>query len=186
MNDFRNRPASGVQPCRLTTKDRAILETMLERCREPHGEYAALLRRKLAGARLWLGGDIPAGVVTMNSRVIFRVDGGPLQTRIVAQSPVVGMVGLLLPVTSLRGLALLGLAEGESIRLGTGEASVCLTVEAVAYQPEAAQREAERQREHRPRLRLVHDAGHGPAPAFRPAFAMRGPDGDDDPGPSAA
>jgi hypothetical protein len=33
MNDFRNRPVSGVPPCRLTTKDRAILETMLERCR---------------------------------------------------------------------------------------------------------------------------------------------------------
>jgi regulator of nucleoside diphosphate kinase len=185
MNDFRNRPASRGSPCRLTAKDHAILETMLERCREPHGEYAALLRRKLAGARLSLDGDIPAGVVTMNSRVIFRADGGPLQTRIVAQSPVVGMVGLLLPVTSLRGLALLGLAEGETIRLGTGEASACLTVETVAYQPEAAQREAERRRAG-PHLRLVHDAGHDAAPVFRPAFAMRGPDGDDDPGPSAA
>ncbi len=29
-------------PCRLTTKDHAILETLLERCPEPGGAYAAL------------------------------------------------------------------------------------------------------------------------------------------------
>lgn len=171
-----------VRPCRLTPKNHAILTALLERCREPHGDFAVLLRRKLVGARLWHADEIPADVVTADSRVIFRAGGGPLQTRIVARSPVAGPVGLLLPVTSLRGLALLGLAEGESICIGEGEGSVRLTVEAVAYQPETAQREALRRKEQGPRLRLVHSTDRWETPAAPP----RAPDGLDDPGPSVA
>lgn len=166
-------------PCRLTTKDYAVLETMLERSREPAGAHAALLRRKLAGAGLWLNEDIPADVVTLNSRVAFRAGDAPATTRIVAQAPIDGLVGMLLPVTTLRGLALLGLAEGESVTFGLDETT--LTVLEVAYQPEAAQREAQMLRvpPARPALRLVHSAPE-------PAFAPRGFGGSDDPGPSAA
>jgi len=168
-------------PCRLTTKDYAVLETLLERSLDPRGAHATLIRRKLAGAGLWLSEDIPADVVTINSRVAFRVDDAPATTRIVAQAPVDGLVGLLLPVTTLRGLALLGLAEGEGIRVGPDEAT--LTVVEVAYQPEAAQREAQllRTPPRRPSLRLVYSAPE-PAGTFgRGRFA-----GGDDPGPSAA
>jgi regulator of nucleoside diphosphate kinase len=179
-------------PCRLTTKDHAILETLLERCPEPNGAYAALLASKLAGAGVWLSRDIPAGVVTLNSRVLYRVDGGPTETRIVAQSPAGGpVVGLLLPLTTLRGLALLGLAEGESITFAEGEAEVTLSVQAVAYQPEAARREAQlsRAEARSPVLRLVHSTSDLPEP--EPAQPSRyvlshGFDDDNDPGPSAA
>lgn len=176
-------------PCRLTTKDHAILETLLERCPEPGGAYAALLARKLAGAGVWLSRDIPAGVVTLNSRVLYRVDGGPAETRIVAQSPVGGpVVGLLLPLTTLRGLALLGLAEGESVSFEESEAEVTLSVQAVAYQPEAAQREAQLSRAARgPALRLVHSASGLPEPARPSRYVLsHGFDDDNDPGPSAA
>ena len=167
-------------PCRLTTKDYAILETLLERSREPGGAHAALLRRKLAGAGIWLNEDIPADVVTVNSRVAFRVNDAPSETRIVAQAPIDGVVGMLLPVTTLRGLALLGLAEGESIAAGADT----LTVVEVAYQPEAAHREALRLRipPTRPVLRLVHSAPPEPVRVFD----TRGFGPPDDPGPSAA
>lgn len=164
-------------PCRLTTKDYAILETMLLRCREPDSPHASLLKKKLSDAGIWLSADIPPDAVTINSRILFRVDDSPAQTRIIAQTPVSGVVGMLLPVTSIRGLALLGLAEGESIEVAETPGCVTrLTVVEVAYQPEAAQREAQRLRS-RPRLRLVHSAA-----AHADAIA-----GDwDDPGPSAA
>jgi regulator of nucleoside diphosphate kinase len=164
-------------PCRLTTKDYAVLETMLERSREPCGAHATLLRRKLAGADIRLNEDIPADVVTINSRAAFRVNDAPAETRIVAQAPIDGLVGMLLPVTTLRGLALLGLAEGESIMIGADK----LSVVEVAYQPEAAHREALRLRMPRakPVLRLVHSA-----PEL--AFGVGRLDASDDPGPSAA
>lgn len=177
-------------PCRLTSKDHAILEALLERCPEPGGAYAALLARKLAGAGVWSGRDIPADVVTLDSRVLYRVDGGPAQTRILARSPAGSpVVGLLLPLTTLRGLALLGLAEGESVTFEEGDAEVTLSVQEVAYQPEAARREAQLTRAdaRRPTLRLVHSAPDLPAPSprFRQVLSHGFHDGDD-PGPSAA
>lgn len=177
-------------PCRLTTKDHALLETLLERSLEPGGAYAALLGRKLAGAEVGPGRDIPAGVVTLNSRVIYRVDGGPAKTRIVAQSPVGGpVVGLLLPLTTLRGLALLGLAEGESVTFEEGGAEVTLAVQTVAYQPEAARREAQPggTAPRGPALRLVHSASAVPEPAQPSRYVLsHGFNDGDDPGPSAA
>ena len=162
--------------CSLTTKDYAILETMLERCAEPNGAYASLLRRKLSGAGIWLSADIPPDVVTINSRVAFRANDGPAQTRIVAQAPIHGLVGLLLPVTALRGLALLGLSEGESIVIEERDgAGTVLTLTQVAYQPEAAHREAQRQRV-RPGPRLVYSA----------AATVACRDNDDGPGSPAA
>ncbi len=164
--------------CRLTTKDYAILETMLERCAEPNGPYASLLRRKLSGAGIWLNADIPPDAVTINTRVTFRANDGQAQTRIVAQAPIHGLVGLLLPVTTLRGLALLGLSKGESITFDEGDGTdTVLTVTKVAYQPEAAQREALRQRVPQG-PRLVYSAAE---PAYGPMRAL-----DEDPGPSAA
>jgi regulator of nucleoside diphosphate kinase len=164
--------------CRLTTKDYAILETMLERCAEPNGPYAYLLRRKLSGAGIWLSADIPPDVVTINTRATFRANDEPAQTRIVAQAPIHGLVGLLLPITTLRGLALLGLSKGENIAFDEGDGSdTVLTVTKVAYQPEAAQREALRQRA--PQMpRLVYSAA---ASAIVSMHTF-----DDDPGPSAA
>jgi regulator of nucleoside diphosphate kinase len=185
MNEKDADVTAAPRPCRLTEKDHAILERLLAQCHEPHGAFAALLRGKLAGARLWLAADIPPDVVTINSRVIFRADDGPLQTRIVAQSSSTGLVGLLLPVTSLRGLALLGMTAGESIHIEEGEGAITrLAVEAVAYQPEAARREALAVGADRPRLRLVHSAPGLPREErVRPIRPMN--DGDD-PGPSAA
>ena len=175
-------------PCQLTPKDHAVLDTLLERCLEPGGAYAALLRRKLAGAEVQTARNIPANVVTLDSRVLYRVDGGPAETRIVAQSAAGGpVVGLLLPVTTMRGLALLGMAEGESVAIDEGGAEIVLSVQTVAYQPEAARREAQLDRAARgPALRLVHSASTPKEPARAAAPYILSNGFDDDPGPSAA
>ncbi|EKF17431.1 nucleoside-diphosphate kinase [Nitratireductor pacificus] len=169
------------QGCILTTKDFTILEILQER-RGGLGEpMMALLRHKLDSATVVFRDDVPADVATLNSRVRFRIGETAPETRIISHDQMQGMVGLTLPLTTLRGLALLGLAGGESIVLPRdGEnAPHRIILETVLYQPEAArQRNAEHARR-RPPLRLVHDAG-------ALVTTIGAETGDDDPGPSAA
>jgi regulator of nucleoside diphosphate kinase len=179
--------------CQLTTKDYTILEVMQER--HPRGDVlSVILQRKISSAVVMFREDIPATVVTLSSRVAYRVNDGPAETRIVAHDEMRGLVGMLLPITNPRGLALLGLAEGQSMSIPTAGGLETLTVHEVVYQPEAARRE---------RLKLVGPAAPG---LWRPGGPVlrvvhRSDDlqdkaqnkimgasdtGFDDPGPSAA
>lgn len=177
--------------CQLTTKDYTILEVLAERNRDLDPTMTTLLRRKLSDAQVLFREDIPATVVTLSSRVKFSIDGGPAETRIVAHEDMRGLVGLTLPITTPRGLALLGLAEGQSITIEHENGGMeTLTVVEVAYQPEAARREGTTPgTDAMPArrgavLRLVHSADRPAQPQPQPRFVI-GPD-HDDPGPSAA
>ena len=136
--------------------------------------------------------DIPPTVVTLSSRVAYRVNDGPAETRIVAHDEMRGLVGMLLPITNPRGLALLGLAEGQSMTIPNADGKLdTLTVQEVLYQPEAARRE---------RLRLAQGTSHARADLFSGSSTVRMgcriksatkvmaavESGFDDPGPSAA
>ncbi|WP_367718347.1 nucleoside-diphosphate kinase [Nitratireductor sp. GISD-1A_MAKvit] len=170
------------QGCILTTKDFTILEFLQERRHRFSDAYAALLRAKIDGAVVIFREDVPAHVTTLNSRVRFRIGDEEPQTRIVSHDELHGFVGLTLPVTTLRGLALLGLSAGEAIALPSNDeaAPERIILEDVLYQPEAARRKGQSAK--RPALRLVHDADH----SARSPTAGHMPGGDDDPGPSAA
>jgi len=125
--------------CQLTTKDFAIVKTMLDRLAWSGGPLVALLRRKLASAQVVFSNEADADVVTLNSRVTFSVDGGAPHTRIVAHGPMDGMVGQIIPITVPRGLALLGLRKGHSISVDCGRgATETIRVDEIHYQPEAA------------------------------------------------
>ena len=182
------------QICRLTTKDYTILEVMLERCLGRDDPMAALLREKLSKAVVTFREDIPSDVVTLSSRVRFRVNEAPAETRIVSHDEMRGLVGSVVSITNPRGLALLGLAEGQSMTIGRADGTTeTLAVEAVVYQPEAAKREAtmlgrgseSSKPAPSPLLRIVHRCGGTPA---APPRAVTGRDwtGFDDPGPWAA
>ena len=181
--------------CRLTSKDFSILEVMLERRIASGDAILPLLRCKVANASVALIDAIEPNVVTLNSRVMFRINGGQAETRTLVQSDVRDMVGVGLPITTMRGLALLGLAEGQSalIERSTGETELIL-LEKVLYQPEAARRQFAPKRHMattttpsgRPALRLVHSAPANVTPlGERSEIRQRGPY-NDDPGPSAA
>src|SRR5690606_34061925 len=114
----RWRCAMSQETCILTTKDLTILEVMLARCLGREDPMAPLLRRKIDSATVVFSDDVPPDVATLNSRVNFSVDGRS-DSRILAQGVAGGSVGLYLPITSLRGLALLGLAEGQTFSLRT-------------------------------------------------------------------
>lgn len=126
--------------CQLTTKDFAIVKTMLDRLAWSGGPLVALLRQKLASAHVVFSNEADADVVTLNSRVTYSVDGGAPHTRIVAHGPMDGMVGQIIPITVARGLALLGLRKGQSISVDCGRGTTeTIRVDEIHYQPEAAQ-----------------------------------------------
>ena len=174
--------------CILTTKDFTILEVMLDRCHGRDDPMAHLLKRKLDGALVVFRDDVPGAVATLSSRVVFSVDGKEPDTRIVSHDRMSSPIGLFLPITTHRGLALLGLTEGQSIRVpGQDGRDETILLEKVLYQPEESRREKDalaRQssfRRSKPILRLVHRArdGHGEAVPLGMGTL-------DDPGPSAA
>jgi transcription elongation GreA/GreB family factor len=180
--------------CQLTTKDYTILEVMQER--HPRGDaLSVILQRKISSAVVMFREDIPATVVTLSSRVAYRVNDGPAETRIVAHDEMRGLVGMLLPITNPRGLALLGLAEGQSISIPTaGGGLETLTVHEVVYQPEAARRERlklagaaapDPWRPGGPVLRIVHRSDELQDKAQNKIMAASDT-AFDDPGPSAA
>ncbi len=72
--------------CQLTTKDLSVLEVMLDRCSSRDGPLAALIQRKLDAALVVFRDDIPPQVVTLNSRVAYRVDNGIRKGHLIVQS----------------------------------------------------------------------------------------------------
>ncbi|WP_256753416.1 nucleoside-diphosphate kinase [Mesorhizobium sp. Mes31] len=183
-----------IDSCQLTTKDYTILEVMQER-RPARDAFSAILQRKISSAVVMFREDVPANVVTLSTRVAYRVNDGPAETRIVAHDEMRGLVGMLLPITNPRGLALLGLAEGQSISIPTTDGGLeTLTVHEVVYQPEAARRERLKLAGGAepgswglggPVLRVVHRSDEAQDKAAKQGMAAFDP-GFDDPGPSAA
>ena len=175
----------------LTEKDFAVLEAMLVRRQALGDPLAVLIERKLADAAVVPSDGIDAGVATLNSRVAFRVGSLEPEERTLVRHEGRGAVGRGLPVDTRRGLALLGMAEGQTAplpRRGGGHETIWL--KKVLYQPEAARRAEDRvaaaPRRGRPSLVLVHDAGRDWQPLGWPEKIRQEWSGDDDPGPTAA
>jgi regulator of nucleoside diphosphate kinase len=179
-------------PCltdiRLTDKDFAVLDAMLVRRAALGDPLAALIEEKLEEAVVVSSEEIGAGVATLNSRVAFRIDALAPEERTLVRHEGRGAVGRGLPIDTRRGLAILGMSEGQTVRVerrGGGFERVSL--EKVLYQPEAARRSVRASAQSaRPALVLVHDAGSDWQPLGGPAKIRQGWNGDDDPGPSAA
>lgn len=172
----------------LTTKDFTILEAMADNPLGRHDLLVPLIRRKIDKAIVVFREDLPDGVASINSRVAFSVNGGESDTRVLSTGQVTAPIGMFLPITTVRGLALLGLAEGQEIVLtqahGVAER---IMLQKVEYQPEASRRERQAldqevgPRQYKPLLRVVVG---GVSAARRPVPVS--PNGRDDPGPSAA
>ncbi|MGS1095499.1 transcription elongation factor GreAB [Aquamicrobium terrae] len=158
----------------LTTRDHAILQAMLEQHSGPYDAWVTLLERKVRESTLYFRDDIPPGVVTLGTKLTYLVDGVVIGPHVVVQDAD-GDISGALSLRSLRGLALLGLAERAALRIETGAGGAeTVQVHEVLSQPEAEARAAAR-----PVQNVV---------SFRPRRAgpAIGFDPDDDPGPSAA
>jgi len=159
----------------LTTKDYMLLQRQLAGI-EQRRESGDALRQKLHLAVVMMPDDVPDDVVTLNSRVRFRIGGGLEFERVLVAGSDREVVGLTLPLESPRGLALLGMRTGQSANVTLfNEAEDTIEVLSVLHQPEA-RRTAIRTG----RAAVIDGAGRRAA-AYVPS---RGPD--DNPGPAAA
>lgn len=124
--------------CRVTIRDFAVCQAVLAALAGA-SSLAAPLRDKLARATLVADDEIDPLTVTLNSRIEFAVAGEAPQTRILVGSIFRnGLVGLTLPLATPRGVALLGLRQGQGCTFEEGGASRRLAVARLLYQPEAA------------------------------------------------
>lgn len=158
----------------LTAKDHTYLESLLNAA---SGDeiFQQLLRRKLDTADVVLAQMIDPRIATIDSRIVFSVGGGSSEERVLTRDAKSAAQGVPLPVTTLRGLALLGLREGDVFALRTPSGIIePLKLEKVSYQP---------QREKR-RLAAGPTVVAFPPLAATVRGAARPPD--DDPGPPAA
>jgi regulator of nucleoside diphosphate kinase len=127
--------------CCVTAKDFMILGNMIRRTPPYDDRLLRLLRRKLSMASVVLPEDIAPDVATINSRVEYRIDDGRTEACVLVQDEGDASLGLALPISTLRGLALLGLSAGDSVPIERPDGrieTVCL--ETVAYQPESARK----------------------------------------------
>lgn len=164
----------------LTSKDYAELEALLSAPQDVFSGAGMFIRRKLRSAILVFPADIDADVVTLGSRVRYRVDGGPAQEHVIVARSGDAARGPALALDCARAIALLGARVGQTLdvpRAGGGFEEIF--VEAVPYQPE------------------THGASEAPVQSgtisqFSAYRSQRSSvpqdlDGDDDdPGPSAA
>lgn len=123
----------------MAAEDFRACQVLLETLVETDSPFARLLRQKLSSARAVPDDGIDPLVVTFNSRVEFQVNDEAPETRILVRREFCnGLVGLTLPVTTPRGIALLGLRQGQSCAFEEGGRMRAIAVRRVAYQPQAA------------------------------------------------
>lgn len=164
---------------KITPRDLNILEDMLDHSHRDDHRLANAIRRKLRLAQIIFADDLPASIVTLGSRIAFQVDERPIEERtlVTAEQYVPGQAHQ--SIASLRGIAMLGLAEGNYVEVELEDRTETLAVIQVLYQPEAERRG----RKAPTGLRLV-SSGEG---AMRTTRSVRDSNPlDDDPGPSAA
>lgn len=176
------------ETCFLTTKDFTILEVMRDRCLGRDDPLAPILKRKIETATVMFRNDIPVNVATLSSRLTFSVNGREPDSRIISHDRMTSPIGMFLPITTARGLALLGLSEGQEFTIvNTDGQEERILLHEVHYQPEAARREKEAlvrmntPTSGKPTLRVIRGAFDEP-----PRLVAVAQDGFDDPGPSAA
>lgn len=164
---------------KITPRDLGILETMADRGIGGSEMLTGAIRRKLQLAQIVFADDLPANVVTLGTRVAFRIDEQPAQegTLVTVEQYVPGQDHV--SIASLRGVAMLGLAEGNCLEVELEEGTETLAIIQVLSQPEAERKN----RGGGQGLRLVssREGSAETAPLRRPIYPS-----DDDPGPSAA
>ncbi|MBW4653873.1 MAG: nucleoside diphosphate kinase regulator [Kaiparowitsia implicata GSE-PSE-MK54-09C] len=126
-------------PIIVTDRDLQRLERLLERLEDDEPGVAAL-QSELDRADVVTPDKIPAGIVTMNSRVHCREESSGKDYRLTLVYPhqvgAEGLVSILAPV----GSALLGLSVGQEIDWPTSTGKVLkLILLDVEYQPEEAE-----------------------------------------------
>ena len=130
------------ETCILTNIDFTVLEFMRGRCRGTDDPLASIIKRKIESAIVVFHSDVPCDVATLNSRVTFSVNGGDRDTRVLSSNGMESPVGMSLPITTQRGLALLGLTIGHGFTImNMNGVEERIRLEKILYQPSTSRRQ---------------------------------------------
>lgn len=99
--------------------------------------YLQHLDTRLQNARLVHSTDMPADVVTMNSRVKLRFEDGTSHVYALVYPEHADVAAGRLSVLAPLGAALLGASEDDKVHWETPDGERSVVVEAILYQPEA-------------------------------------------------
>ncbi len=125
----------------ITESTFRFLEPKLDDTTHHDDAYLRLLRNKLSNTVILSPMEFPPEVATINSRINFSVDNKLLETRVLVRNTAIEVFGLHLPITTLRGLALLGLTTGDAIEVTRSDGTLeVIYLAKVCYQPEAHHR----------------------------------------------
>ena len=163
-------------PLQLIAKDHIYIESLLH-AQHQDTVFSQLLRRKLETAEVVLPELLDPQTSTIDSQITFSVGGGNSEERVLTRHEKSAARGVPLPVTTLRGLALLGLRAGDIFALNTPSGIIePLRLEKVCHPAQW-------------RLHRQHEDGQivplPPLSARTHSPSETSPD-DDDPGPQAA
>lgn len=162
----------------LTAKDHAFLEHLLHAAKDD-ALYHQLLERKLEMAIVVPTESLDPNTATIGSTIVFKVGGGSSEERVLTRHEHMAAItaAVPLPVTTARGLALLGLRAGDLFALRTRSGVIePLHLESVRLPNTETLRRA------RSEASLISF----PSPAERIRRGSWPTDEDDDPGPRAA
>lgn len=127
--------------CHLTIKEYTIVKIMQELPFGNNDLMRSIVGRKLSNVIVMLEDQIPTTVVTLGSRVTYRIDDGPAEALVVVSDDFREPLGLLpaIAINHPKALAMLGLSVGASaiLRPQKGK-SERITVLEVVNPPEAA------------------------------------------------
>jgi regulator of nucleoside diphosphate kinase len=101
------------------------------------------LEQELVQAKVVPEGKLPGNVITMNTRVLLRVDGAEEEVTLVyphEAGALTGRISVLSPI----GTAILGYREGDKLEWHVPSGTAQVEVIKVLFQPEAAEKAARR------------------------------------------
>ena len=101
------------------------------------------LEQELVQAKVVPEGKLPGNVITMNTRVLLRVDGAEEEVTLVypyEADALTGRISVLSPI----GTAILGYREGDKLEWHVPSGTAQVEVIKVLFQPEAAEKAARR------------------------------------------
>lgn len=161
----------------LTPRDFAILETLLAEHVEINDRLATAIRRKQEQCKVHYDGNLPKDVVTLGSRLSFKIDDHPqVERRLVEPQHYVPGQGCQ-SIATMRGIAMLGLSVGARVGVDLGSRVETLEILDLLYQPQSEA--AARQVSSPQALPAWWPEPVISKPTTKPVF-------DDDPGPAAA
>lgn len=99
----------------LSSRDFMLLETLVSLQLPAEDAIAQRLREKLARSHVVAPTLLPPGVVTLGSRMVFSLDGAPVESRVLVLPDGPSLYGWSLSVTTPRGLAMLGARAGTTV-----------------------------------------------------------------------